>query len=109
MDWNDALSSLKGSLPDGSEDNTPATPEKSVAKPRLDIILEKKRRAGKSVTIISGFTAETDEEILQLAAYLKSSLGTGGSARGGEILIQGDRRADVGRLLANKGYKSRVI
>lgn len=75
---------------------------------RLDIIYERKGRAGKSATIISGFTM-ADDDVEALASDLKRTLGTGGSARGGEILIQGDRRDDVLRLLTEKGYKARVI
>ena len=110
MDWRDALNSVKESLPEG--ENVVAEPvdeASSARKCRLDILLEKKGRAGKTATIISGFSNETDDEISAIAARLKSSLGTGGSARGGEILIQGDRRSDVQRLLSGLGYKTRLI
>jgi translation initiation factor 1 len=73
-----------------------------VGKLRLDI--ERKGRAGKVATIISGFTLPP-EEVERIAATLKSKLGTGGSARGGEILIQGDRRTDVISLLSTLGLK----
>ncbi len=113
MDWQDALGSLKDNLPQAPDEvpaeNDSANTSASSPKARLDIILEKKGRAGKSATIISGFTVESDEEIASIAATLKNKLGTGGSARGGEILIQGDRRADVQRQLASLGYKSRII
>mgnify|MGYP000766867494 FL=1 len=75
---------------------------------RLDIILEKKGRAGKQATIITGFRG-SDEELLELASVLKRRLATGGSARGGEILIQGDRRQDVLSALTSLGYKARII
>lgn len=110
MDWLDALSSMKDSLPEGeSVAEEHVADNKSPKKARLDIVLDKKGRAGKTATIISGFTTETDDEIAAVAASLKSALGTGGSARGGEILIQGDRRADVQKRLASLGYKSRLI
>lgn len=111
MDWRDALDSMKQSLPDGGEVEKLAAEQAVPAakKGRLDIVLEKKGRGGKVATIISGFTDESDGEIAAIAASLKSALGTGGSARGGEILIQGDRRADVQRRLAALGYKSRMI
>ncbi len=113
MDWQDALNSLKDTMPEGNDTDSvtesPTPPAESPKKGRLDISLEKKGRAGKCATIISGFTTETDDEISAIAAKLKSALGTGGSARGGEILIQGDRRADLGRKLAEMGYKSRNV
>lgn len=76
---------------------------------RLDIILEKKGRAGKQATIIAGFENVSDSDIQSLASDIKRRLGTGGSARGGEILIQGDRRKDVLNILIDMGYKARII
>lgn len=75
---------------------------------RMDVVLEKKGRAGKQATIICGFQG-SDEELLELASVLKRKLATGGSARGGEILIQGDRRKEVVDLLKSMGYKARII
>ena len=107
-DWKSKLSDLLAANPDmpaGEEprDNAPEAtgPAK---KPRLDIILDRKR-AGKTATIIAGF----DADISAIAARLKQRLGAGGSARGGEILIQGDRRNDVARILSDIGYPSRII
>lgn len=74
----------------------------------LEIVLEKKGRGGKVATIISGFTI-SDEKILQIASKLKSKLATGGSARGGDILVQGDRRKEVLEFLKSLGMKARII
>lgn len=110
-DWRDALGALRGTMapdadPEPAEEPAPAAePEQ---KQRLDIILDRKGRNGKTATIVAGFTI-TDEQVADVAAYLKKQLGTGGSARGGEILVQGDRRNDVLRLLTQKGYKARII
>ncbi len=103
--WQDILQSLKagGSLPEG-EEPAPAADVKAAAKCKLTIAIEKKGRGGKTATIISGFT-ESHDEIAALAARLKSRLGTGGSARGGEILIQGDRREQVREFLTKAGYR----
>lgn len=75
---------------------------------RMDVVLEKKGRAGKQATIICGFQG-SDDDLLELASTLKRKLATGGSARGGEILIQGDRRKEVVEILKSLGYKARVI
>lgn len=101
-DWQNALGALlqSGTLPEGEE---PVIEEKTRKHGKLTIALEKKGRGGKQVTIISGFNLDYDE-LAALAARLKSKLGTGGSARGGEILIQGDRRSDVARLLKAEGF-----
>ena len=63
-----------------------------------------KGRKGKTATIVEGFTCPEDE-LLEVAARLKTRFGTGGSARGGEILIQGDVAAKVKALLTEMGYK----
>lgn len=104
-DWQNALQSLLdgGTLPEGEDikEEKPAEPKQSG---RLVVSMERKGRAGKTATIVSGFTLPADE-VERIGATLKSKLGTGGSARGGEILIQGDRRDDVKRLLQQMGYK----
>ena len=75
---------------------------------RLDIVLERKGRAGKQATIVAGFICD-DDALKQVASRLKGSLGVGGSARGGEILIQGDFRQRVLDLLQQMGFKARII
>ena len=67
-----------------------------------------KGRGGKQATIVTGFVCD-DEALKTVASQLKRSLGVGGSARGGEILIQGDRRQQVLDLLQGMGFKARVI
>lgn len=113
MDWKDSLQSLKDLLPEGEENQTEAetagtTDAYSAKQPRLDILLDRKGRKGKDATIIAGFTID-DEAVASLAGTLKQKLGTGGSARGGEILIQGDKRKPVLELLTKLGYKARII
>lgn len=110
LDWKDALSALKdsGNIPvDNTPDPTPATTDKDTpqASP-LRVVIDRKGRKGKTATIIEGFSG-TDEQLEQLAKTLKQRLGTGGSARGGEILIQGDRKNDVIELLKSLGYKTK--
>lgn len=105
MDWKDALGALQG-LPEGAPeplDNVPA-PESPRQKGKLNVVVEKKGRGGKIATIVEGFTIP-DEEVAEIAAKLKKRLGSGGSARGGEILIQGSRRDDVIAALKSMGLK----
>lgn len=116
-DWMSALEALRGSMadePDTLETEAVAEAE-AVAQEnaprqssRLDIVLDRKGRKGKSATIIEGFTIP-DNEVEALAASIKRQLGTGGSARGGEILVQGDRRTDVLRFLTAQGFKARIL
>ena len=109
-DWQAGLQAFLDSNPDLPQGKEPIveSEEKTSSQPRLDIILEKKGRGGKIATIVTGFTM-TDEEVDSLASKMKSSLGTGGSARGGEILIQGDKREAVLKFLTKQGYKARII
>ena len=74
----------------------------------IDIILDKKGRNGKKATIVANLTLD-DENLKALAAQLKRHCGVGGSARGGEILIQGDKRESVLHFLKEKGFKARII
>lgn len=105
-DWKDALSSLAADLPEAeASPETPAAAETAPKPPTLDIYYERKGRGGKQATIIAGFGDNTpDDTISDLAAAIKKRLGCGGSARGGEILIQGDRRRDLQTLLPALGY-----
>lgn len=106
-DWHDALSSLATHLPKG-EDNAPSENEAAVAssvqKSPLHIFLERKGRGGKTATIICDFQLD-DEALKKMAADIKRTLGCGGSARDGEILIQGDRVTDCRKFLSSRGYK----
>ncbi|MCM1029521.1 MAG: translation initiation factor [Pseudoflavonifractor sp.] len=102
-DWRDALAALAGPEPTAVEtppdEETAPTPTDT-----LTIFYERKGRGGKQATIIAGFTC-SDEQLKTIASQLKQRLGCGGSARGGEILIQGDRRDEARDLLRSMGHK----
>jgi len=75
----------------------------------LRILLDKKQRAGKSVTLITGFIGKTDD-LEKLGKQLKNFCGTGGSVKDGKVIIQGDQREKVLQWLLKNGYaKSKKI
>lgn len=104
-DWKDILAGM--SIPAESDESSQidiVTCKKSLPK-SVTLFFERKGRAGKTATILADFIGIDEEEIKVLASDLKRSLGCGGSVSGGEILIQGDRRNDLRRILIAKGFK----
>ena len=70
---------------------------------KLRIRLETKHRGGKTVTLVEGFSGK-EEDLQELGKKLKNYCGTGGSAKDGEIIIQGDQRDKVMQWLLKNQY-----
>jgi|SRR6478752_6835228 len=75
------------------------------AQQKLKVRLDTKHRAGKAVTLVEGFKGK-EEDLEDLGKKLKSFCGTGGSAKDGEIIIQGDQREKVILWFGKNGYKN---
>jgi translation initiation factor 1 len=70
----------------------------------LTVLLDRKSRAGKVVTLVQGFVG-SDNDLKELAKVLKTQCGVGGSQKDGEIIIQGDFKERIYQLLVKEGYK----
>ncbi|MEJ7680096.1 MAG: translation initiation factor [Segetibacter sp.] len=72
---------------------------------KLKVILDKKQRGGKAVTLVENFIGK-EEDLEDLGKKLKNFCGTGGSVKDRQIIIQGDQREKVLQWLIKNGYKN---
>ena len=110
-DWKDRLGVLYSTNPDFQYETNEVEEEETLPKETqaLRIALDKKGRGGKVVTLITGFRG-TNDDLAALGKELKVKCGVGGSAKEGEIILQGDFRQKALELLQKAGYtKSRTI
>lgn len=105
MDLRDQLKNL---FPEHEEQEFEMPEEKSEQIEPLLCKFEKKGRNGKPVTIIEGFEG-TEKELKDISKKIKSYLGIGGSAKDGIIIIQGNNRDKIMKILQDMGYKTKRV
>ena len=71
---------------------------------RVDILRVKAGRGGKTVTVVKNFVGIGLPEKEQLAKAMQRACGTGGTVKAGQIEIQGDKRAEVARILTEANF-----
>lgn len=107
-DWKDRLGVVFSTNPD-FQYTTAAQEEAQTLPParqRLIVGIDRRNRGGKQVTLVSGFVGSADD-LKELGRTLKTRLSVGGSAKDGEITIQGDFRDKVVEILRNLGYQAK--
>ena len=106
QDWKDRLNIVYSTNKDfeyeydAEEEQETLPPDKQ----KLKVSIDRKKRKGKSVTLIEGFTG-TEDDLKNLAKLLKTKCGVGGSAKNSEIIIQGEFIQKLKDILTELGYK----
>ena len=104
-DWKERLNVVYSTNPnynyemDDDDEQTTLQPSQQ----RLRVQLDRKNRGGKVVTLVKGFVG-TEDDLKELGKLLKNKCGVGGSAKNGEIIVQGDFKQKVLELLKKEGF-----
>lgn len=104
-DWKDRLNVVYSTNPNYEYENLNEEEDETLEKQqqKLRVSIEKKGRGGKTVTLITGFIGKEDD-LKELGKLLKTKCGVGGSAKDGEIIIQGEFKQRTIDLLKAEGY-----
>ena len=107
-DWKSRLGVVYSTNPDYQYQNETVLEQETLppSKQRLIVRIDRRQRAGKQVTLVEGFVG-TSDDLAALAKTLKTKCGVGGTAKDGEITVQGDLRDKVVALLQSMGYNAR--
>lgn len=107
-DWKKRLGVVFSTNPDFTYEEDIIKEEETLdpSKQNLIVSIDRKGRAGKQVTLVTGFVG-TSDDLAELGRTLKVKCGVGGSAKDGEITIQGDFRDRVTSILKDMGYKAK--
>jgi translation initiation factor 1 len=105
-DWKDRLGVVYSTNSDFNFNSNQESEPNTVlpGKQNLRVIIDRKHRKGKAVTIVQGFVGKEDD-LKELAKLLKTKCGAGGSAKDGEIIIQGEIIEKVKEILIKEGYR----
>lgn len=108
QDWKSRLGVVYSTNPDYQYQT--ATKEEAATLPpekqKLIVRIDRRNRGGKQVTLVEGFVG-TEADLGSLAKTLKTKCGVGGTAKDGEITIQGDLRDKLVGLLSDMGYSAK--
>ena len=107
-DWKSRLGVVYSTNPDFQYETEAAEEAETLppGKQRLIVAIDRRNRGGKQVTLVTGFVG-TQEDLKELGKTLKTRCGVGGTAKDGEITIQGDLRDKVVALLKEMGYNTK--
>lgn len=107
-DWKERLGVVYSTNPDFNYEKEKEEEQVTLPPQQQDlrVSIDRKKRKGKSVTLVSGFEG-TSDDLKVLGKLLKTKCGVGGTAKEGEILIQGEFRDRIIQILRDEGYKAK--
>ena len=105
-DWKDRLGVVYSTSSDFDYDKEEQTEQETLPpqQQNLKVILDRKKRNGKSVTLVTGFVG-SEEDLKSIGKLLKTKCGVGGTTKDGEIMVQGDFCTKIMEILQSEGYK----